>query len=220
MSLRNARVLAGLAAVAVALAGIGPAHAADPSGTVTLASGPSAYDLEYSPLVHTSRGTVFVASSGGAVIVSDAGSPSSFSLASSYLASACTDTVISAYPLDNEPFEWTNVVTGTTGQDKVTTGRFLLGATPDGWLETQDADSGGTAVTQIHRRYTGSSADVVIASVPDPSDPTSSPFLSSDSYTCDATGFAVTAFNATVDIAGYWPRWRRRRERPLLVSRV
>ncbi len=197
MSLRTARLLSGVAAVGIVVSGVAPAHAADPSGTVTLASGPSAYNLEYAPLVHTGRGTVFEASSGAAVMVSDAGSPSTFSLASSYLTSACGDLVISAFPLDNEPFTWTDVSSGATGHGQVGSGRFLLGATPDGWLETQDATSGGTAVTEVHRRYTGSSGDDLIASIPDPTDDTASPFLGADSYTCDDSGYAVTAFNAS-----------------------
>jgi len=195
MSLRTARLLAGLAALGVVVAGVGPARADDPAGTVTLASGPSAYDVAYAPLAHTSRGTVF-ASSGGAVMVTDAGSPSTFDLASSYSTSACTDTVISAYPVDDEPFQWTDVSTGHTGTAKVTSGRFLLGATPDGWLETDDTTDGSTAVTEVHRRYTGSATDTLLATIPDPTDPTSSPFLSSMAYTCDASGYAVTAYTA------------------------
>ncbi len=197
MSLRTARLVAGAAAVGIAVSGIAPAHAADPSGTLTLASGPSAYHLAYAPLVHTGLGTVFESSSGASVIVSDAGSPSTFSLASSYLTSACGDLVISAFPLDNEPFTWTDVSTGATGHAQVSTGRFLLGATPDGWLETEDATSDGTAVAEVHRRYTSGSDDDLIASIPDPTDTTASPFLGSHWYTCDTAGYAVTAFNAS-----------------------
>ncbi len=198
MSLPYMRTLAAVAAIGVIVAGAGPAQAADPSGTVTLASGSSAFDLGYTPLAHTSRGTVFESDSGGAIIVSDSGSSSPFALASGYQTSACTDMFISAFPIDNDPLSWTNVATGQTGDAQIAPGRFLLGATPDGWLETEDGVNGsGTAVTNVHRIVAATGTDTTIASIPDTSDPTASPFLSSASYACDASGYAVTALGST-----------------------
>ena len=196
MTVRYGRLLAVAAAGALVVAGMPPAYAADPSGTVVLASGPSAYNLDYTPIEHTSRGAVFETSTGAAVLVSDDGVATTFDLANDYNTSACTDMFVSEPPLTTDPLTWTNVVTGVTGQAKVTSGRFFLGATPDGWLETALDETSTPAVTEVHRIVAATGTDSVIARVADPSDETSAPSLSERAYVCDATGYAVTAYGS------------------------
>ncbi len=196
MTVRYARLLAVAATGAVVVAGMPAAHAAGPAGTVTLASGQSAYNLDYFPIAHTSRGTVFETATGGAVLVSDTGTATTFDLANGYNTSACTDMFVSERPLTTDPLTWTNVVTGDTGEADVTSGRFFLGATPDGWLETALDETSTPAVTEVHKIVATTGDDTLIASVTDPSDETSAPSLSERAYVCDGSGYAVTAYGS------------------------
>jgi hypothetical protein len=200
MTVRYARLLAAAATGAVVVAGMPAVHAADPTGpdaAVTLAAGPSAVSLDYIPIAHTSRGTVFETVSGGALLVSDTGTATTFNLASGYHTSACTDMFVSEPPLTTDPLTWTNVVTGVTGETAVHSGRFFLGATPDGWLETVLNETSTPAATEVHKIVATTGADTLIASVTDPSDETSAPSLSEQAYVCDAFGYAVTAYGAS-----------------------
>ncbi len=184
------------AAGAMVVAGTPAAHAADPAAPVLLGRGSTTDTLSYRPLEHTSRGTVFVTSSGGAQLVSDDGTTATFVLAHDYHTSACTDLFISEPPLTTDPLTWTDVVTGKSGQGTVHSGRFFLGAAPDGWLETVLDETSTPAVTEVHRIVAATGADTLIAQVTDPSDPTSAPSLSERGYVCDAGGYAVTAYGS------------------------
>ncbi|MDT0213224.1 FlgD immunoglobulin-like domain containing protein [Rothia sp. ARF10] len=189
-SLSRGRAVATAVAFAIVASG-GAALAADPPGSVTLASGLSSIPSSFQALAHTSRGTIIKLNASDALqLVSDTGTSTAFPFPTDLWGmDACGDVASAPGDLGSGvTVHWRNVATGTSGSRALSTDRIYVGSTAAGWLESEGATVAGTATTVLHAITASTGADTVLASFP-ADDSGGAPYVSDS--TCDAAGVAI-----------------------------
>ena len=194
--------VAAAAAGATVLGGMAIAQAADPTGTLTLATGLGGHPAALSPAGLTSQGVAWSDGRAGAstysVVPTSGGSVgAAFTSPAPNLAS-CTggNVLVSPDAGDGSTVYWHDLASGGNGSFVPATGATVLGPTVNGWMYAAGTGTGGAA--PLHR-VTTSGADPLVGTLANPVDATP---ISALSYACDATGFAVSGYadNGTKEV--------------------